>query len=116
MSDLPNAIHKKLKRNDRYFLAFIAAFVLGLLLLFYKELDPWMQKQFVPSFVVYLIGAALVAQIQQMFGRREKLRCRAKGVLFVGTAPLIFGLVVLTHALLFGAWVYYLIAHPITVV
>ncbi len=25
MSDLPNAIHKKLKRNDRYFLAFIAA-------------------------------------------------------------------------------------------
>ena len=98
-----------IKKNDRYFLALLAAFVLGLLLLFYKDLQPWMQKLFVPSYVVYIIGTALIAQIQQMVGTREELRCKSSERDFTGSPRWFFRCVIVIHILWFALWVTYLL-------
>jgi hypothetical protein len=68
MVDSSRGIYDEVKRNDRYFLPILGAFILGLLLLFYKDLDPWIQKKLIPAYVVYLMGAALIAQVQNMLG------------------------------------------------
>ena len=108
MSSAPQEVLSGMKGNDRYFLPLIAAFVLGLLLLFYRDLDPWIQRQFVPSFVVYLVGGALVAQVQQMVGMREELRCKADGRSFIGSPKWFFRGVIGAHVAWFAAWVVYL--------
>lgn len=108
MNDLPN-IYDDLRKNDRYFLALLAAFVLGLLLLFYKDLNPWMQRHFVPAYAIYFLGAALIAQIQNMAGIRERRRCEAQGQPFIGSPRLIYLSIVLAHILWFGCWLAYLV-------
>ena len=112
MTETPHDILSSIKNNDRYFLSLIAAFALALLLLFYKDLNPWIQRQLVPSFVVYLIGSALVGQVQQMVGTREELRCKAEGKTFVGSPKLFFHGVIIVHVGWFATWVAYLIQNP----
>lgn len=108
MADTPD-IYSELRKNDRYFLAILAAFVLGLFLLFYKDLDPWMRRHFVPAFAVYLLGAALIAQIQNMVGIRERRRCEASHIPFIGSPPRIFLALVIAHVMWFVGWLIYLL-------
>lgn len=117
MSDSDNNIGviEFVRRNDRYFLSLLAAFVLSLLLLFFKELTPWMQRYLIPSYVVYLLGTALIAQIQQMVGMREQLRCAAANRSFLGTHRYFFAGIIAAHVLWFAAWIAFLLAHaPLT--
>ena len=95
----------EIKRNDRYFVALLAAFVLGLLLLFYEHLSPWIQSRFVPAYVVYVTGVSLIGQLQNMVGNRTKLRCDAAQEQFVGTPRWFFSLIVFTHIAWFAAFI-----------
>lgn len=95
----------EIKKNDRYFLAILGIFVLGLLLLFYKDLSWWMQKRFLPAYVVYLLGAGLLGQIQNMTGIRRRRKREAKGKPHVGTWWWIFWPIVALHLMWFGFWV-----------
>jgi ABC-type arginine/histidine transport system permease subunit len=110
MGDIPN-IYDELKKNDRYFLAILASFILALLLLFYKDLDEWVKRTFVSAYVVYIVGAALLAQIQNMTGIRRRRQCEARGEPFVGTYTFVFWAIIALHILWFGTWVSYLITH-----
>ena len=74
-----------------------------------------MQKQFVPTYIVYVIGAALIAQIQNMLGNRERLRNEAVGKPFVGSAPVAFWLSVVAHVGWFSAWIAFLLFHSTVV-
>jgi hypothetical protein len=109
MSDRQD-LYEELKKNDRYFLAILAAFVLGLLLVFYKDLQPWLQRDFVPALVVYLLGAALIAQVQNMAGIRERRRCEAEGKPFRGSPVVVYRSVIVAHVVWFGCWVLFLLA------
>jgi hypothetical protein len=110
MAEAPD-IYAELRKNDRYFLAILAAFVLGLLLLFYKDLDPWIKRHFVPAYAVYLLGAALIAQIQNMVGIREQRRCKANGTAFIGSSPRIFVTLVVAHVVWFACWLIYVLLY-----
>lgn len=96
--------HQKLTSNDRYFMSFINLFILGLIVFSSRELDPWI-KNFVPAYVVYITGNVLVAQIQQMIGQREVLRCEANEEDFKGIDPRKFRFIILSHVMLFCLFV-----------
>jgi hypothetical protein len=88
---------EKIRKDDRYFFSLLAVFILGLLLLFYKDLDLWIQQVFVPSFTIYIIGSALIAQIQMMLGNRKKLRCENKKIDFTGLETWQFSMIITSH-------------------
>lgn len=111
MAELPQTIFDEVKRNDRYFLPILGAFILGLLLLFYKDLDAWIQEKVVPGYVVYLLGAALIAQVQNMLGNRERLRCEAQARPFTGTKRSYFVAIVAFHITWFAAFVAFVWRH-----
>lgn len=116
---------KEIGKNDRYFFSLFSVFILGLLLLFYKDLTEWMRHSFVPAFTIYIIGTALIAQIQNMLGNRKFLRCKAnkkkrckaneeerckanKEERFTGLDTWQFTIIVSTHILWFFLLLWYL--------
>jgi len=102
------ALIKKLRKNDRYFISLLSVFILGLLLLFYRDLDDWMRHFFVPAFTIYIIGTALIAQIQNMLGNRVKLRCKANNNKFVGIEQWKFSIIITAHIGWFFLFLWYL--------
>ena len=67
----------KTAANDiRYFLTFVSILTLSLLLLFMDKLPSKMKEHFVPSLVVFIIGAAFLAGLQAMV----RVRYQNKGV------------------------------------
>jgi len=104
MSSLPSDLQK----NDRYFLAILGASILAMLLACYKELSPWLQERFIPAYVVYLVGTALLAQVQNMTGIRRRRLQEARCEPFTGTWPVVFWCIVALHMTWFVLWVLYL--------
>ncbi|TQK10711.1 hypothetical protein [Herbaspirillum sp. SJZ107] len=98
-----------ISKNDRYFLAILGIFVLGLLLLSYKDLSDWIKNRFLPSYVVYLIGAGLLGQIQNMTGIRRRRYLAARNQPHTGTWAWIFWSIVVLHFVWFGTWLAILI-------
>lgn len=63
MDNLPEFFQGVIK-DFRYGITLVSAFVLGLLLLFYREFSVFMQEIFIPSLAVYTLGTGLIAGIQ----------------------------------------------------
>jgi hypothetical protein len=111
ISEMGFDLSEQLKNNDRYFISIFAVLILSLLLLFFKDLTPFMKEKFVPSFVVYLVGTVLLAQIQNMVGNRAILK---QGTSFKGTHQVFFWGIVLLHVIWFSLFIWYLLINNFT--
>ncbi len=60
---------------------------------------------------VVLLGAALIAQVQNMLGNRERLRCEAQARPFTGTKRSYFVAIVAFHITWFAAFVAFVWRH-----
>lgn len=97
MQDKVVATIDDIRKNDRYYLSVFAFFVSIVVLLFSDKLDASVRDKIVTSLVVYAVGAALIAQIQNMLGNREALRCLARSQPFEGIHRGAFAGVCLAH-------------------
>jgi hypothetical protein len=100
---------KSVARDLRYFPTLISALLLGLLLLFFKELPEPMKQYLVSSLAVYTLGSALLAYVQSMLAWRREFQLKREGreKEFVGNQPLVFALIVLLHVIWFGCLIGY---------
>ena len=62
---------QQLAKDTRYFPCFVALLVLGLFLLFFKELNEELRKFFVPSLGIYIIGTSLIAWWQTELSKQQ---------------------------------------------
>jgi hypothetical protein len=65
---------QSLQGNDRYFLTYVVGAIFAMLMLFYDKHGAWIKDTLMPSLPLYLVGTALIAQIQNMLGNRERIR------------------------------------------
>ena len=97
---------KHVAQDARYFPTLIGAFLIGLLLLFFKDLsDPI--KNLVPSLIIYVIGTAFIAYLQSMFALRKQLEDERAGKVFTGNSKLVFGIMVGLHVLWLAGLIWY---------
>ncbi len=83
---------KRLSQDDRYYPCIIGLLILGLLLLFSRDLPEGVQEIFIPSLAVYVIGLSLIAWIQtrlniwikKEFSLREFLSTGVLHILWLG--------------------------------
>lgn len=66
-----------------YSVAIINILVLGILMLFYKELTPISKQYLIPSLVIYTIGNALIGHIQGSYFRNSVSKKDSEEPLFL---------------------------------
>ena len=66
------------RKSWTFFPTLVGAFVLALLLLFYKDLDPALRNPFVPALVVYVLGSGLIGFWHYVCAVRDALKLEAK--------------------------------------
>ena len=100
-------ILKDILKNDRFFLPLISIYILSLVLVFYKDSCESFRNNFVSAYVVYVTGAALIAQIQNMLGNRKRIREGTDIETTIETWK--FSTVLIAHIAWFSLFVYYLL-------
>jgi len=100
---------KSVAQDVRYFPTLISALILGLLLLFFKELAESIKQYLVPSLAVYTLGSAFLAYVQSMLAWRREFKLKQEGreKEFIGNQPFVFALIVFLHAIWFGCLIGY---------
>ena len=100
---------KDAAQDMRYFPVLISALILGLLLLFFKELTEPMRQYLIPSMAIYTLGSAFLAYAQSMFALRRKLKLEAeeKSKKYNGNHPVVFGIILCLQTGWFIWLVYY---------
>jgi hypothetical protein len=98
---------KHVAQDARYFPTLVGAFLLGLLLLFFKELSDPIKQYLVPSFIIYVIGTAFIAYLQSMLALRKQLEDERDGKVFTGNSKPVFGAMVGLHVLWLAGWIWY---------
>jgi len=85
-------------------------FVLGMLLLFFRDLDTALRLRLVPAVVVYVLGVSLLAFFYWDLDARNCVTSAKKGEKMPGPQPLwIFGLFIAAHMVWFLLFVIYLL-------
>jgi hypothetical protein len=109
MSEASKSI-ENVAKDARYFPTLVGIFVLGLLLLFLKELSDPMRQYLLPSLVIYVLGTSFLGYWQSMLAWREELKNKdAEEGAFIGTRPRTFAAIVILHVL----WLFMLIAYNV---
>lgn len=107
MSELSKYI-ENVAKDARYFPTLVGVFVLGLLLLFFKDLGDPIKQYLVPSLVIYVLGASFLGYWQSMLAWREELKHKGekekpegekKVSVYIGTRPKTFTLITVVHVL-----------------
>jgi hypothetical protein len=102
---------QSLQGNDRYFLTYVVGAILTLLMLFYDKHSIWMKETLMPAIPLYLIGTALVAQIQNMLGNRERIRQgKAIGEEVIISKPK-FASIIGLHVIWFLVFIWYILVY-----
>jgi hypothetical protein len=86
-----------------------AGLVLGLLLMFFKDLDLGMRTALVPALAVYLIGNSIIAYIYHDLDARNCVKAIRERQEPSPQPQYVFVLVVIAYALWFGLLVGYLL-------
>ena len=97
-------------KDARYFPTLVGVFVLGLLLLFFKELSDPIKLYLIPSLLIYVLGTSFLGYWQSMLSWREGLKHRAEKEalrqkdektveVYIGTRPATFRNIILLHVL-----------------
>jgi hypothetical protein len=98
------SVVENVAKDARYFPSLVGVFVLGLLLLFLKELSDSTKQYLVPSLVIYVLGTSFLGYWQSMLAWREELK---KESTYIGTRPKTFATIVVLHVF----WLCLLIAY-----
>jgi hypothetical protein len=98
---------KHVAQDARYFPTLIGAFVVGLLLLLFKELSDPIKQHLVPSLIIYVIGTAFIAYLQSMLALRKQLEDEKAGQVFTGNSKPVFGIMVGLHVLWLAGLIWY---------
>ena len=98
---------KNVAQDTRYFPTLIGALLIGLLLLFFKELSDPIKQYFVPSLVIYVIGTSFIAYLQSMLALRKQLEDEKAGKTFTGNHPAVFWAIVGLHVLWLVGLIWY---------
>jgi hypothetical protein len=110
----PSKPIENVAKDARYFPTLVGMFVLGLLLLFLKDLNDPIKQYLVPSLVIYVLGTSFLGYWQSMLAWREELKHEGakEGTLegpFIGTRPKTFTAIKILHVL----WLLMLIAYNV---
>jgi hypothetical protein len=96
----PSKSIENVAKDARYFPTLVGIFVLGLLLLFLKDLSDPIKQYLVPSLVIYVLGTSFLGYWQSMLAWREELKHKdAKESTFIGTRPKTFMAINILHVL-----------------
>ena len=111
MSDI-SEIAKFVAGDVRYGITIISAFVLGLILLFLKELKefcPFVPECIVPALIVYTIGTAIIGHIQILITVSTNTKAQAAGKRQRGIHERHLCIVLCAHGIWFGLFLAFII-------
>jgi len=91
-----------------YFPFLGSVLVLGLLLLFYRDLDAPIRNALVPAWAIYTIGTLLIGYIYHDLDARNCVKAKAEGRRPLPQPRGVFVLVTCGHAVWFGLLIMYL--------
>lgn len=91
----------------QYGITLVSAFILGLLLLFFKELTNFFQDILIPSLVVYTIGSGLIACIQILLTVSANTKAMAKKETPSGIKEGNLTIIIITHIVWFALFILY---------
>lgn len=98
---------KNVAQDTRYFPTLIGALLVGLLLLFFKELSDPIKLYFLPSLVIYVIGTSFLAYLQSMLALRKQMENDRDKIVFTGNAKPVFWTIVSLHVLWLACFIWY---------
>lgn len=105
MSSDKNKVLDSLTRMPRFGPALFAVLILGIVLLFLKELDENIKSFMIPSLVVYALGSSFLSSFHRMLGYHYKI---AEDPNNEKPIPLGWKIVLLVmHILWFASFVFY---------